>query len=201
MIVSKRAYTLADLLALPPDDNFYELIQGELVVWSTPDTSHAGAVIDLILALGDAQRAGLGIVRTAPVAVVFDYAEHGEAAQEVALPDVLFILKEREGIIGPRWVEGAPDILVEVLSPTTRRHDLGVKRDLYARYGVPHYWIVDRESRTLRLYTLSGPPYVSGDYGEPLILGEAETLTTPLLPGLALPLTQLFRHEQPRAER
>jgi len=66
MLVSKRTYTLADLLVLPDDDEMYELVQGELFVWSTPLTRHARVVTELMLALGDAQRAGLGTVMTAP---------------------------------------------------------------------------------------------------------------------------------------
>ena len=103
-------------------------------------------------------------------------------------PDLCIILRERTDIIGPRMIEGAPDIVIEILS-SDRRRDLGRKRQLYAEAGILEYWIVDPRNDTVTLLELHG-----GEYTERAVLNAADTLTTPLLPGLAILLADIFRH-------
>ena len=105
-------------------------------------------------------------------------------------PDLVIVLKGRESILGDRMVEGAPDIVVEILS-SDRNRDLVRKRQLYAAAGVREYWIVDPAADSVTLLELD-----DGDYVERAALTAADTLTTPLLPGLAIPLADIFHHRQ-----
>ena len=146
-------------------------------------------VLGLILFLGDAENAGFGRVRTAPRAVAFDYGERGVDAQNVTHPDVLFVRETRRTIMGHRCVEAAPDLVVEVLSPSTRTDDLpgGRKWAIYERYGVPYYWVVDVEARTVTQYT-----WHAGRYGAPVVLRPGDTLSCPLFPELTRDVAALF---------
>ena len=105
-------------------------------------------------------------------------------------PDLVIVLKGRESILGHRMVEGAPDIVVEILSDD-RNRDLVRKRQFYAAAGVREYWIVDPAADSV---TLLEPD--DGGYVERAALTAADTLTTPLLPGLAIPLADIFHHRQ-----
>ncbi len=105
-------------------------------------------------------------------------------------PDLVIVLKGRESILGDRMVEGAPDIVVEILS-SDRNRDLVRKRQLYAAAGVREYWIVDPAADRVTLLELD-----DGGYVERAALTAADTLTTPLLPGLAIPLADVFHHRQ-----
>ncbi len=105
-------------------------------------------------------------------------------------PDLVIVLKGRESILGDRMVEGAPDIVVEILS-SDRNRDLVRKRQLYAEAGVREYWIVAPTDDTVTLLELS-----NDGYAERAQLAAADTLTTPLLPGLAITLADVFHHRQ-----
>ncbi|HEU0166237.1 MAG TPA: Uma2 family endonuclease, partial [Chloroflexota bacterium] len=106
----------------------------------------------------------------------------------VTVPDLLFILAERSHIMTEANIQGAPDIIVEALSPSTRRRDLGIKKQLFARFGVPWYYIVDARRKTVRPLALR-----NGVYQELPELGEADTLTCPLLPEISMPVAAIFR--------
>ena len=103
-------------------------------------------------------------------------------------PDLCIVLRERLDLVGDRMVEGAPDIAIEILS-SDRRRDLVRKRQLYAEAGVPEYWIFDPDNDTATLLELQ-----AGQYVERAVLGASDTVTTPLLPGLAIPLEDVFRN-------
>ena len=105
-------------------------------------------------------------------------------------PDLSIVLRERAHIIGDRMIEGAPDIVVEILS-SDRNRDLVRKRQVYASAGIPEYWIFDSLNETATLLELRG-----GEYVERAALGPPDTLTTPLLPGLAIPLADIFRNRR-----
>ncbi len=104
------------------------------------------------------------------------------------IPDLAIILHGRGAIVGDRMVEGVPDIVIEVLS-TDRNRDLVRKRQVYAEAGIPEYWICDRRDDTVRQLELR-----NGEYVERAVLTAGDTLTTPLLPGLAIPLDDAFHH-------
>ena len=103
-------------------------------------------------------------------------------------PDLCIVLRERLDLVGDRMVDGAPDIAIEILS-SDRRRDLVRKRQLYAEAGVPEYWIFDPENDTATLLELQ-----AGQYVERAVLEASDTVTTPLLPGLAIPLEDVFRN-------
>ena len=110
--------------------------------------------------------------------------------QRAPEPDLVIILNQRRGIMGRSRVEGAPDIVVEILS-TDRNRDLARKRQIYAEAGVREYWPIDPRNDTVVQLELR-----DGEYFERAVLGPDDTLTTPLLPGLSIPLGQIFRHRQ-----
>lgn len=173
--------TVADLDALPDDGKRYELLDGELAVSPAPVPTHQRTVGKTYIFLNRAEDAGYGLVYVAPVDVYFD--EHSQAQ-----PDVLFIRQERLQIVRKTRIEGAPDLVVEVLSPGTRSRDLRVKMQIYARFGVPFYWVLDPAPRTAQVYELAGGQYVA----RPL-LRAGDTLSCPLFPGIATTVRELFR--------
>jgi Uma2 family endonuclease len=190
MLATKTRYTFADLLEQSPDDeSVYDILGGVLVVWSSPVEPHAAVVAELFYLLMQAQEAGHGRTRTAPRAVAFDYVEKGLKSENVTHPDVLFVREERRGIMGYTCVEAAPDLVIEVLSPTTRGDDLpgGRKFAIYERYGVPYYWIVDLEARTIAQYT-----WRDGRYGDAVVLQPGDALACPPFPGITRDVAQVF---------
>ena len=120
-----------------PDDERYQLIDGELIMSESPIIAHQ----DNQRKLGNqmtnfVERNDLGVVYSPNTDVVL-------SDTDVVQPDLLFISKERQHIIGEANIQGAPDLVVEILSPSTARRDWGVKRELYAKHGVKEYWIAD----------------------------------------------------------
>ena len=101
----------------------------------------------------------------------------------------MFVREDRREIMGFRCVEGTPDLVVEVLSPTT--HDLdqpyGKKWAIYERYGVPYYWIVNVTTRSITQYT-----WQDGRFGEPVVLRPGDALSCPLFPGLTCNVDDIF---------
>ena len=106
------------------------------------------------------------------------------------IPDLCIVLRGNPAVSGDRMVEGPPDIVVEILS-SDRNRDLVRKRQLYSEAGVLEYWIFDTLNDTATLLELQ-----NGEYVERAVLTADDTLTTPLLPGLAIPLADVFRHRR-----
>ena len=174
-------FTHADLLVMPDDGKRREIVDGELFVTPSPLSKHQ-LIVSIIasaffLYLDDHP---IGRLFMAPLDVIF-----GE--YDVLEPDLLFILNEHRGIIQD-WVRGAPDLVIEVLSPTTARQDRGPKLKAYARFGVPEYWIVDPDNRAVEVYRLA-----QAGYAEPQRFLEPDILASPLLPGFALPVRDIFK--------
>ena len=173
----------ADYIWKTPDDgNRYEVIDGELYVSPAPNLSHQGAsgVLHFYL-MRHIREHDLGRVYSAPVGVVLD--------EETGLqPDLVYIARERSGILSERGIEDAPDLVVEILSPSTRSRDLGIKMRRYAASGVPWYWVVDPRTRTLDEYRLlaDGGYELVGSYGPGGIFRPA------LFPGLEVPIDELW---------
>ena len=172
----KRKLTYADYLNTPDDDNYYELIDGELVMVPPPIIEHQRWSVrlssKLVVLLDDI---GLGEVLAAPTGVIL-------SDTEVVQPDVLFVSNERKHIIHRAVIHGAPDLVVEILSPSTARRDRIVKREMYARHGVREYWLVDVNARTItQLLMREGP-----DFDTIGVFGPGETLTSPTLGGFRL---------------
>lgn len=162
-----------------PNDR-HELINGQLIVLHTPPTRHQGVASNLSHLLGLHVRADKsGEFIPGPIDLLF-------TKHIVLIPDLIFISRDRLRIIGPRAIEAAPDLVVEILSPDTRERDLGVKRDLYARFGVREYWIADLDSRALTIEALRG------DHFQPVEPGNDGRLRSRLFPSLELNVDQVF---------
>ena len=150
---TRALLTYSDYAALPDDGRRYELHQGELSVTPAPGVRHQRVIIPLGSRLYEHVRArGLGEVLVAPTDCILSNVT-------VVQPDILYVATDRQTIISERGIEGAPTLAVEVLSPSTARLDRGRKMTLYAEHGVPYYWIVDPETRSVEAYTLTGTAY------------------------------------------
>jgi Uma2 family endonuclease len=163
---TKAVLTYSDYAALPDDGRRYELHRGELSVTPAPGTRHQGAVLALTVLLYEHVKSrGLGTVFVSPTDCILSDVT-------VVHPDVLFIATDRLSIISERGIEGAPTLVVEVLSPSSARLDRDRKMKLYAEHGVPSYWIVDPESRSIEAYAFAGAEYARAGrvIGEPAAL-------------------------------
>ncbi len=182
----KRAnvrFNYHDYLQLP-EDKRYEILDGELFVVPAPNIRHqrlSRKIFEFLL--HQAQEKNLGEVLYAPCDVVL-------ADETIVQPDILFVCKERFDIIGKENIAGPPDLVVEILSPGTRNRDTEIKRKLYAGFGVREYWIVDPDAGTIAVLTWTEQGYTSAG-----IYAQSECLSSPLLPGLNLPLEDLFRDQ------
>jgi Uma2 family endonuclease len=143
-----RRWTYREFAQLPDDGNRYEVIAGELCVTPAPNYTHQKVVSSLDRLLGlFALQQGLGEV-VPGVNVLF-------AEGDYLIPDLVFVRRERhKGIVGEPGVKGPPDLVIEVLSDSTAGRDRGVKRERYALYGVPEYWVVDVGARQIEMYWL-----------------------------------------------
>ncbi|HEX8395567.1 MAG TPA: Uma2 family endonuclease [Longimicrobium sp.] len=145
---ARRGWSYAEFRQLPDDGNRYEVIDGDLYVTPAPRTIHQKVSVRLAGALErHAEEHGLGVVLSAPCDVIF-----GE--DDYLQPDIVFIRRERDGIVTDVGVEGAPDLVVEIASPATAVRDRGIKRHQYAAHGVPEYWIIDTDARAVERYRL-----------------------------------------------
>ena len=173
-------FTVDDYMTAP-EEKRYQLLAGEMVLAPSPTSRHQRLLRRLSAALDRfVTENALGEVWFAPLDVVLsDY--------DVAQPDLLFVSNARAGIVTEANIQGAPDLVVEVLSPASTQYDRGYKRTLYGRSGVLEYWIVDPESRTVEVY-------VAGDRGldHRATYSGGETLTSQLLTDLAIDLEAVF---------
>lgn len=174
----------ADYIWDAPDDNRrYEVIDGVLYVSATPSRKHQ----DVLLALATILRAyahslRLGWVSIAPFGVVLDAFTGVE-------PDLVYVSRARRHLLSDRGVEGAPDLVVEVLSPSTRHIEGGIKMHRYAQAGIQHYWIVDPLAETLEAYELA-----DGGYTRASELRGDDSFRPAVLPGLTFSLAELWEN-------
>jgi Uma2 family endonuclease len=146
--MSATRITWRDALLMPEDGKRYEAIDGDLYVTPAPKPRHAWISYELVQALHRLLvEPGHGRVFYAPVGVEFPASEEG------VQPDILFIAKDRLEIVGEDWTRGAPDLVIEILSPSTAERDRTVKLKLYQRQGVGEYWIVDPETKVVEVWT------------------------------------------------
>ncbi|MGH2829186.1 MAG: Uma2 family endonuclease [Actinomycetota bacterium] len=179
----QTALTYANLAAFPDDGLRRELLDGELIVSPSPRTRHQEIVGRLHLVFGNHVAAhGGGRVFIAPLDVLL-------SDTNVVEPDLFFVADRDDGIVGELNVAGVPTLVIEVLSQP--RIDRVRKRDVYARFGVPEYWIVDPDSDWVEIYRLVGAAG-AGRYAKPEIRQPDETLAYEGLPGLAIDLSALF---------
>ena len=180
MVITATKLTYQDYLNVEGDER-YELIDGELIMLPSPSAAHQRASI----ALGSrmfmfAEDRDLGWVLSAPFDVVL-------SDTDVVQPDLLFVSKEREEIITPDNIRGAPDLVVEILSPSSASRDWSDKLNLYSKHGVKEYWIVDPANRVVWLMLLRGGALeIAGTYG----IGD--TVSSSVLAGFSVKVDDIF---------
>jgi Uma2 family endonuclease len=153
--------TWQDVQQLPDDGHRHEAMEGELYVTPAPSFRHQRVSQRLEQALLRLlEEPGHGIVVHAPIGV--EFPDTGEGVQ----PDIVFVSAARRHIITQPDIQGPPDLVIEILSPTTAHRDRGIKRKLYERQGVGQYWIVDTEAREVEVWSFAGAN-VSAETREP----------------------------------
>ncbi len=175
-------YTYDDYRQLPDDGLRYEVLDGELVVSPSPSRRHQQLSKRLQYALYkhvevDHRR---GEVYDAPFDVIL-------ADDTVLVPDLIFVTRERQDLFSGRGLDGAPDLVVEIVSPSTRARDVGTKRELYARFGVRELWLVDPARDAIDVHELAG-----GELARVATCGPGDALTSRVLPDLRLDLAAVF---------
>ena len=176
--------TIADLDAMPDDDNRYEIIEGELFVSGAPGLNHQ-RVLGNLLVIFSAYLDGhpVGEVVPGPGVIFSDIS--------AVIPDLLFMSYEnRDRIVVADHIRGAPDLVLEIVAPEAEnsRSDRIAKRRLYGKYGVREYWLVDLETRTIEVYSLHGETMrLLASYSG------SQELFSYLLPGFACPVQSIFR--------
>ena len=179
-MVTAARLTYQDYLDTPGDER-YELLDGELILVASRNTAHQTASIALAARMHSfVKENDLGWVFHAPYDVLL-------SDSDVVQPDLLFISKEREHINTPANIQGAPDLIIEILSPSSARRDWGHKRELYARHEVKEYWIVDPTNRLVHIMLLN-----NGVLGIEATYGEGDTVTSSTLEGFTIIVNDLF---------
>ena len=176
-------FTYDDFLNFPDDGRRHEIIDGEHFVTPSPDTKHQRVSKRLTVAMERyLEHHRIGEVFAAPFDIVF-------SDLNVVEPDLLYISRERADVLTDKHVRGAPDLVVEILSPGTRKTDEVTKRKLYEGFGVREYWIVDPELDTIKVYRHVDEAFTRT---AELSAERGDVLTTPLLPGFSVPLPEIF---------
>lgn len=184
-------FTVDDYMTAPPGKR-YQLLDGEMILLEgetnlapAPSDKHRAVVVKLLVALYQfVTEHRLGLVRVSPYDVVL-------SEYDVVQPDLLFVSSDRSAIITEANIQGAPDLVVEILSPASVQYDRGYKGALYSRHGVREYWLVDPDAETVEVLTESDQglvPHASYRRGD--------TLTSSLLAELALDLEQIFGYRE-----
>ena len=177
--------TYDDFVLFPDDGKRHELIDGEHYVTPSPNRKHQKVLGNLHLLIGNwLEQHPIGQVYFAPFDVIFSMFD-------VVEPDLLYMSNERAArVLTDANVKGAPELVVEIGSEGTRGRDETIKRRLYERAGVSEYWVVDPEIDVVRVYRRG-----TDGFKRPIELTaeDNDVLTTPLLPGLSLPLARIFR--------
>ncbi len=182
MVIQKprTKLTYADYRATP-DDERYELIDGELILAPAPRISHQmiqSSVAHRLLQF--VYESGAGYVFLAPTDVAL-------SDTDVVQPVILFVSNERARIITENDIQGAPDFVIEILSPSTARRDRGIKRALYERHGVKEYWMIDPASETVLVLLLGVNGFeFGGEYGA------GDTIRSAVLSGFTIELNEVF---------
>ncbi len=178
----KKGFTYQDYLELPDDGQKYEVINGELVMTPAPQMIHqiiSANIMDELRAF--VKKKNLGLVLCAPVDVFFTEIN-------VVQPDILFISTKNSGIMGEKYVSGAPDLLIEIISPASGYYDMVEKKDLYEQFGVKEYWVVDPKKKWVEIYMNE-----DGKYKLLQRLENKGTLASKVLGEFQIPFATIFR--------
>ena len=176
-LMTQVRFSYEDLRLFPDDGLRRELIDGEVYVTPAPIIRHQRTVTRLSRLIGNFLDAHpLGEVLVAPVDVIFSEED------DVTEPDILYVSNERASIVSERGLEGAPDWLIEVTSPSTRKRDFTLKLKRYQKYGVRLYWIIDLEAEMVHVW----------EEGEHEVFEADDILSVSLLPGFTVPVSDVL---------
>ena len=181
--VRSNQLTYEDYLLFPDDGKRHEIIDGDHYVTPPPKTKHQKISVNLTVAMGSfVKQRSLGLVLAAPSDVIL-------SDENVVQPDLLFVSTARASIVTEDNIRGAPDLVVEIISETTRKKDEVTKRKLYERFGVQEYWVVDPELEIVKIFKLA-----QQRYGRAIELSKEtnDVLTTELLTGFRLSVSEIF---------
>lgn len=182
--ISRVRLTYQDLVMFPEDGLRHEIIDGEHFVTPSPTTRHQQVLTDLLVSLANyLKEHDMGRVYPAPCDVVL-------SEFDVVEPDLVVITKATADRVTEANIQGAPDLVVEILSPSTSSRDRGLKLRLYGKFGVREYWIVDPVASTVEVHRLAAGKLDAGD-----LLTADTTLTSHLFPGLEIRLGSIFPGE------
>lgn len=181
MLTVKQKFTYNDYL-LMPEDKRYELIEGEFYMVPVPDFTHQSVLRNMGFILWKfVKDKDLGIVLYAPFDIVF-------SEENVLQPDIIFLSKERLNLMTEKNLQGPPDIVVEILSPSSRERDRLIKKRIYADYGVREYWMVDTRVRSIEVLTLKEKGFETNG-----IFFLEDQLSSPLFSDLKMDMKEVFR--------
>jgi Uma2 family endonuclease len=182
MLTSDVLVTRADYEVMPEGPPYFQVIEGELVMSPSPRTFHqviAGRIFALILR--HLEKHPIGEVFIAPLDVHLNDIN-------IYQPDVIFVSNERMTIITEKGIEGAPDLVVEILSPSTARFDQGPKRKVYAQTGVKELWVVDPDAQAIQIF-----PLAQSARSDATTHDARSTFESALLPGLHFDAAAIFK--------
>jgi Uma2 family endonuclease len=172
VLEEKIRFTYEDYLSLPNDGKRYQVVEGEIYMVPAPAPYHQDIVGNLFVLLRTfVEERWLGRVYFAPCDVIL-------SEEDIVPPDILFILKEREHIITKRNIRGAPDLVIEIVSPFTAKFDKTAKMKLYEKFGVKEYWLVDPDAKKIEVLTRN-----NGSYESEGVFGIEQSWDSPLLKG------------------
>ena len=184
-VVEQKRYvcTIDDYRSVPEGGPRYQLIEGQMIMAPAPNRLHQKISRNLqFLIMRYLDEHPIGAIYNAPFDVELNEFN-------VFQPDLVYVTAERASVFTDQGITGAPDLVVEVLSPKTSKYDLGPKREVYARSGVSELWVIDPDSRQLSVY------YLHEDNQNPACaVSEEASWESPLFPDLRLSLRQVFEH-------
>jgi len=181
-LTQRKVFTYQDYLELPEDSHQYQVINGELVMAPAPYTIHQGVSANIFDALKSFMKeTRIGKVLYAPVDVVL-------SETNVFQPDILFVANENSKIISEKNITGAPDLVIEILSPSTGYYDLTEKKEIYAEFGVKEYWIVDPKKQWVEIYANETKKFKPGQR-----LEKSGILKSRELDGFEISLQKMFQ--------
>ncbi len=180
----KIYFTYADLQKLTefPDSPLLEIINGELYMVPSPSTIHQTISVNLTVIFGNfLKKNPVGKIFHAPIDVIL-------SDTDVVIPDLVFVRKERLKIVTHNNIRGTPDLIIEILSVSNKKRDLIEKKNLYERFGIKEYWIVNPEIKSVLVYLLQP----NNTFGSPLTYHLGEQIPVTTVPGLTIPVDAIF---------
>ena len=181
VLKEKVRFTYEDYVSLPDDGKRYQVIEGDIYMVPAPAPGHQDIARRLVILLNEfVERHKLGRVYFAPCDVIL-------SEEDIVQPDIFFISSEREHIIIERNIQGAPDLVIEILSHFTAKLDRTAKLKLYERSGVKEYWLVDPDREEMEVLTLK-----RGSYESMGVFEIGQSFESGLLKGLKVRLKEIF---------